>query len=339
MNRSDSINERSFSAAQDFILSTKTFWTTEIFPQLDKEKQAEEIEKTTTYKFFAWLERHLQRYKYSGRYGIYNFYNQRREKIKSPSADEKNLKLDPSLKLPRYYTQIDIHQHPGGLSKDKTAGYVYEHGARSTTPLGVSNHQDLHHRFTNLILASGNPKNILDMACGFGKSTQPFYKKIPEAKIIGIDLSEPCLTLGSTIAKKDQAANVTYMQVNAEKTNFKNNQFDLVTSTMLLHELPPRSIQNIISEAHRVLKPGGKMAHLDFYMLPNQFKSFIHFGHSKRNNEPYMVSFAKMDITRILKAEGFSNIIIEPFEEAEGVLDPKYQAWRFPWTVISAEKK
>ena len=52
-----------------------------------------------------------------------------------------------------------------------------------------------------------------------------------------------------------------------------------------------------------------------------------------------MVSFAKMDITRILKAEGFSNIIIEPFEEAEGVLDPKYQAWRFPWTVISAEKK
>ena len=109
MNRSDSINERSFSAAQDFILSTKTFWTTEIFPQLEKEKQTEEIEKTTTYKFFAWLERHLQRYKYSGRYGIYNFYNHHREKIVSPSKDQKNLKLDPSLKLPRYYTQIDIH--------------------------------------------------------------------------------------------------------------------------------------------------------------------------------------------------------------------------------------
>ena len=65
MNRSDSISERSFSAAQDFILSTKTFWTTDIFAQLEKEKQTEEIEKTTTYKFFAWLERHLQRYKYN----------------------------------------------------------------------------------------------------------------------------------------------------------------------------------------------------------------------------------------------------------------------------------
>ena len=102
MNRSAIINKRAFSAAQDFILSTKTFWTIEIFSQLDKEKQTEEIEKTTTYKFFAWLERHLQRYKYSGRYGIYNFYNQQHEKIKSPPKNHKNLKLDPSIKLPKY---------------------------------------------------------------------------------------------------------------------------------------------------------------------------------------------------------------------------------------------
>ena len=182
------------------------------------------------------------------------------------------------------------------------------------------------------------PDKILDMACGFGKSTQPFYNAFPDANVIGIDLSAPCLKLAAYVAKQNQIKNVNYHQANAEKTPFKNEEFNLITSTMLLHELPPESIKAVFAEAHRVLAPGGKIAHLDFYLVPTKFGRFIHSGHSKRNNEPFMVSFTKMDIKQILESQGFTNISIEPFEEAEGTLAPDYKPWRFPWTIISAEK-
>ena len=332
------IDARSFVAAQDFILSVKTHWTTKLYTQLDQNAPIEEIKQTVDYQFFAWLERHLQRYKYSGRYGIHHFQNQFREEIIENFSDNDLLILDKELNLPDYYTAVDIHQHPGGLWSDDIAGTVYERGARSTTPLGATTHQDLHHRLTTIATSQSKPNKILDMACGFGKSTQPFYNAFPDANVIGIDLSAPCLKLAAYVAKQNQIKNVNYHQANAEKTPFKNEEFNLITSTMLLHELPPESIKAVFAEAHRVLAPGGKMAHLDFYLVPTEFGRFIHSGHSKRNNEPFMESFIKMDIKQILENQGFKNISIEPFEESDGTLTSDYKPWRFPWTVILAEK-
>jgi ubiquinone/menaquinone biosynthesis C-methylase UbiE len=107
---------------------------------------------------------------------------------------------------------------------------------------------------------------------------------------------------------------------------------------MLLHELPSQSIEAVFAEAHRILEPGGKMVHLDFYLLPNTFARFIHLGHSKRNNEPFMESLIQMDIKQILETHGFDNISIKPFEEADGTLALNYEPWRFPWTIIEANK-
>ena len=338
MGDANNIDARSFIAAQDFILSVKTYWTTKLYPQLDRNAPIEKVKQTVDYQFFAWLERHLQRYKYSGRYGIHRFQNQFREEIIENFSDNEILILDKELNLPYYYTSVDIHQHPGGLWSDDIAGTVYERGARSTTPLGTANHQDLHHRLTTIATPQYNPSKILDMACGFGKSTQPFYNAFPDADVVGIDLSAPCLQLAAHFAKQNQVSNVNYRQANAEHTPFKNDEFNLITSTMLLHELPPKNIKAVFAEAHRVLAPGGKMVHLDFYLVPDKFDRFIHLGHSKRNNEPFMVSFIKMDIKQILETQGFKNISIEPFEEAEGTLALDYSSWRFPWTIISAEK-
>jgi len=85
------------------------------------------------------------------------------------------------------------------------------------------------------------------------------------------------------------------------------------------------------------LKPGGRIVHLDFWSLPDVFHRAIHYGHARRNNEPWMEPWAEMDPVAALEAAGFANVRVEAFEEAEGALDPHNQAWRFPWTVISAE--
>ncbi len=352
------MDDRSFIAGQDFILGVKGYWTTAIYPALKADYRqraehagtqpqtaaevAELLEDTTLYRFYAWLERHLQRYKYSGRYGLVPYHDERRgqllESVAGVLADGERLELDPDFKQPRYYEAVDIHQHPGGVWSDEVAGFVYERGARSTTPLMGKAHRDLHQRFTDFVTERASPSQILDMGCGFGKSTRPFYETFRDARVEAIDLSAPCVTLGAHDAATAQAGNVRFRQMNACETDYEDESFDLVTSTMVIHELPPKQIEQMFDEAARVLEPGGKMVHLDFHILPDAFARFIHYGHGRRNNEPFMQPWAEMDVQSVLESKGFTNVEILPFSEAEGVDAVNSPYWRFPWTIVYAEK-
>ena len=51
-----------------------------------------------------------------------------------------------------------------------------------------------------------------------------------------------------------------------------------------------------------------------------------------------MEPLAEMDIAGLLEKLGFKNVRIEPFEEADGVLSPEFRTWRYPWTMITAER-
>jgi SAM-dependent methyltransferase len=291
-------------------------------------------------RWHAWLERHLQRMKYSGRLGLVPYADSLRAGIErdlDAPLPEGLLELDPALELPRYYSELDVHQHPGGVWSDPIAGAVYEMGARSTTPL-LTKHKDLHQRLVDAILARGNPKRVLDIGCGFGKTTKPLYETARVAEVIGVDLSAPCLKLAAQDAAKAQARNVRFVQRDAAKTGLPDGSVDVVTSTMLLHELPPAHVRATLAEAHRVLAPGGLMIHLDFLPPDDEFLAWLHFGHSKRNNEPYMTTLAAMDVGGAVTSAGFRDLEIADFEEAPGALALAGKKWRFPWTLIAARK-
>jgi SAM-dependent methyltransferase len=333
------IDGRSFAAGQAFLLSAKTFWTRTLYPELRAQHHAgKRLEDSILYRYYCWLERHLQRFKYSGRYGLQPYHAQQREKLEA-SLEGAPAELQPGIEYPDYYTAVDIHQHPGGVWSDPIAGFVYERGARSTTPLAGAKHKDLHERLAAEALGGRPaPRRILDMACGFGKSTRPFYDALPAAEVEAIDLSAPCLRLAAREAQRAGARNVRFRQRDATATGYPEASFDLVTSTMLLHEMPPKAVEGTFAEAARVLKPGGRMVHLDFLPKPTAFDQLIHFGHSRRNNEPFMEPLARMDLPALLAALGFRNVEIRPFEEAEGTLASGYRYWRFPWALISAER-
>jgi len=349
------MDERSFVAAQDFILGAKGYWTTVIYPALkeDFQNRTEALDAppdtpdavgaiigdTVLYRYYAWLERHLQRFKYSGRYGLYPFHHERRDALKASLGNSGQAEIDDGLAMPQYYRDVDIHQHPGGVWSDEIAGFVYERGARSTTPLMGGAHRDLHQRFTDFVAAAGpSPTRILDMGCGFGKSTRPFFETFSGAEVDAVDLSGPCVTLGASDAAASSNSNIRYRQMDAINTDYGDGAFDLVTSTMLVHELPPPEIDQMFDEAARLLQPGGRMAHLDFHYLPDAFARFIHYGHGQRNNESYMQPWAEMDIAQVLENKGLINVQVIPFKEAEGIDADDYPYWRFPWTIIYAEK-
>jgi len=348
------IDDRSFAAAQDFLLASKMYWTKTLTPALRAEIEhaaagrpldtanriAAVADELPLYRAFAWLERHLQRFKYSGRYGLLPYHVQDRAALEAALAAELPpdlLQLDPDLPLPTYYTSVDIHQHPGGVWSDEIAGWIYERGARTTTPTLGAAHEDLHDRFARLFDVL-SPRQILDVGCGFGKSTRPIYARCRDAHVTGIDFSAPVLKLAAHDAARAQARNVRFRQANGEGTDFADESFDVVTSTMLLHEMPPPALSRLFAETWRLLEPGGTMLHLDFHAMPDLFRRFLHYGHSRRNNEPYMRPFAEMDLEVELGRVGFTDVTVEPFAETDGALDAGNTAWRFPWTVIRARK-
>ena len=350
------ISDRELDAGQRFLLACKGWWTTTLYSRVREEyvkrggekaaghsvdQVAAIVEDLTTYKYFSWLERHLQRMKYSGRYGLARYYEERREALRGQLGardSDEMLELRPDIELPTYYTSTDIHQHPGGIWSNEVAGFVYEHGARTTTPLLGEAHGNLHTRLAELMAAEGPASRVLDLGCGFGKSTVPIAERFPAAQVEGLDFSAPCLRLAADTARQAGIENVRYRQRDAADTEFPDESFDVVTSTMLLHELPPNALDRVLGEAQRVLEPGGRMVHLDFYHFPDAFARFMHYGHARRNNEPYMQPVAEADLPDLMRRHGFTDVKIEPFRESDDMGPERTDLWRFPWTVISARK-
>lgn len=95
---------------------------------------------------------------------------------------------------------------------------------------------------------------LLDIGCGNGNEMRRFvsYGANP-SNCFGIDLVPERITEAKQISP-----NMNFICQNAQKTNFENCQFDLITQfTCFSSILDPTMKENIAKEMHRILKPGG----------------------------------------------------------------------------------
>jgi SAM-dependent methyltransferase len=347
---------REQTAYQDFIGASRRYWSEAMLPVVAAEAEAiagrvrgidettlgERLSEKRTYDFFCWLERHLQRMKYSAPRGLVAATQARRaefEAMLGRPLPEGMLRLDPSLAMPEYYTGCDIHQQPGGLWSDALGGVIYRQAAGASG--GVVSRGSLHDRFTRVVAdhMPGGWRRLVDLGCGYGKSTLPFAQNRPEAETIGVDLAAPALRLAAQLAADMQARNLRYLQADARASGLPAGHADVVTTTMVLHELPPDAIQAMLREAHRLLRPGGLSIHLDFLPADDAFARLLHFGHGRRNNEPFMEPLARMDLAAAHRAAGLADFTVTTFEDEDGALTrPPNRKWRLPWAVILARK-
>ena len=83
---------------------------------------------------------------------------------------------------------------------------------------------------------------------------------------------------------------VHYSQQDAEHTNFKAGSFDLITSSMFLHETARKAVHNIVKECYRLLAPGGIMVHVEqppFAWAKSPFDQMTRDWDTHNNNEPF----------------------------------------------------
>ena len=345
--------DRATTAFQEFIGSTRQQWANQLYPALHQHYQAQgavsdvtdsaaagaRVADTALYQWYCFIERHYQRMKYSDpRWGLAAALEADPASTAAqlhPPVDSALLELHPELPIPEYYRAIDIHQHPGNLVGADYDGLMYQASATSIHP--NTRRFEAHERFAQLLQQRGDFRSILNMGCGFGKCSFPIARTFPGAQVTGIELSAPCLRLAAHTAQSLGLTNVRFVQMDALQTGFGPGQFDLVTSTQLLHELPEAEIHQLLKESFRLLQPGGQVMHLDF-RARQPWQQFLIEGHAVRNNEGFLTAFNRMDIEAAYTAAGFTDVKVEPFAETPGSTSADWPYWRFPWTLFSARR-
>lgn len=100
-------------------------------------------------------------------------------------------------------------------------------------------------------------KDILDVGCGYGEQDL-LWSKITPARITGVDIEQIHVDNANAMAKKNKIDDrVQFLQGDACGLKFGDGQFDTVISLESAFHYNPR--KKFFEEAHRVLKPGGKL--------------------------------------------------------------------------------
>lgn len=210
-------------------------------------------------------------------------------------------RLDPAFVPPRNVTAIDVHLMPGGYTGSEDAspivqGALYDQGVaifsmglfgKNLDDIGLSIASYIKARFPDF-----RPKAILDLGCTIGHNTLPWKQTYPEAEVSAVDVVGPLLTYGAARASL-QGQEVEFAQMSADDLDFPDQSFDIVFSSMFLHELSTKVIRKVLVEARRVLRPGGLMVHME--LPPNAemgaFEGFFLDWDSWYNKEPFYKAF------------------------------------------------
>ena len=118
-------------------------------------------------------------------------------------------------------------------------------------------------------LAPRNGVKLLDVAGGTGDIAFRFLKRAPGAQATVLDMTESMLIEGQKRAEAEQMAEkLDWIVGDAMALPFEDNSFDVYTISFGIRNVT--RIGDALSEAFRVLKPGGRLMVLEFSQLPNE---------------------------------------------------------------------
>lgn len=97
-----------------------------------------------------------------------------------------------------------------------------------------------------------NPKNILEVGCGFGRNIKFLIEKgISPEKMTGVDISPRMLSKAEEyIGNKD----VKLIEADVRSLPFKNKEFDLTLVHGVFMHVKPENIRDVVRESFRVSK-------------------------------------------------------------------------------------
>ncbi len=117
-------------------------------------------------------------------------------------------------------------------------------------------------------LAPRPGQRLLDVAGGTGDVAFRFLSRAPQASAVVLDLTEPMLIEGRKRAEAERmGGRLDWIVGDAMALPFADRSFDTYTISFGIRNVT--RIADALSEAYRVLRPGGRLMVLEFSQIPN----------------------------------------------------------------------
>ena len=190
----------------------------------------------------------------------------------------------------------------------------------------------------NIMNPSPN-KKLVDVACGTGDIAKLFLNHVnKDSQITCVDPSKAMIKKGKE--KLSKFKNLDWVLAPAERLPFAENMFDFYTISFGLRNT--KSLDKTLSEAYRVLKPGGRFLCLEFSKIKNSNLDFIYKNYSKLipsigklvigDKEPYeyliksIENFINQDeLMDLMKKNNFQNCF---YRNLSGGIVSIHSGWR-----------
>lgn len=153
-------------------------------------------------------------------------------------------------------------------------------------------------------------EKLLDVATGGGHTANAFAPLVQT--VTAMDLTPEMLTAAKEFITEKGHSNVAFVEGDAEKMPFSDESFDIVTCRIAPHHFP--NIHDFISEAHRVLKPGGQFilddnvapedaAFDQFYNSVEKMRDYSHYRAWKKTEWVHMLELNQFEIQAFRRFE------------------------------------
>jgi arsenite methyltransferase len=101
-------------------------------------------------------------------------------------------------------------------------------------------------------------ERVLDLGSGAGTDSLIAVQMVgPEGAVTGVDMTPAMLAKARAAAAEMAAANVEFIEAEAERLPFGDESFDVVISNGVIDLIPDKDA--VFSELYRVLVPGGRL--------------------------------------------------------------------------------
>lgn len=132
------------------------------------------------------------------------------------------------------------------------------------------------------IIRRAKPQRIMDVATGTGDLAIAMARKVNEAYILGVDLSEEMLSEArKKIKRLELEKRITLEKGDAENlTMVASESVDAATVAFGVRNF--ENIERGLSEIYRTLRPGGKLVVLEFSMPKNRLVRWVYRQYAHR---------------------------------------------------------
>ena len=125
-----------------------------------------------------------------------------------------------------------------------------------------------------------NNLKVLDIATGTGDVIIQICKKDKSISGTGFDCSHNMLKIARNKSKIKNLSDIEYIHGYAENLPFKDDSFDIITISFGIRNF--NNYEKALNEMNRILKPGGKLAILEFCRPKNSiFQTLFSFYFNK----------------------------------------------------------